>query len=183
MRLEALLDGTDCQVVGSTQDKDIKSLIYHSDEISAGSMFFAINGTETDGKKYIKKALEKGAIAIVTEECGAEILNAAAEYDAAVVLTADVRKALAEAMFGDGIAGPVYYDMIILGHAADREQHRRRIAPYSRISLPDDFAAIIPLERGHFRTLGVDDCGRFAANQMNLCHNNASKLDFVLFCI
>ena len=65
MKLKILTDLLpDCRICGSTE-KDVKSIVYHSDKATPGSLFFAVNGQLDDGRKYIEKAIEKGAETIV----------------------------------------------------------------------------------------------------------------------
>lgn len=47
---------------------DIKGIAYHSDRVQTDYIYVAIKGYITDGHKYVKKAEEKGAIAIIVEE-------------------------------------------------------------------------------------------------------------------
>jgi UDP-N-acetylmuramoyl-L-alanyl-D-glutamate--2,6-diaminopimelate ligase len=54
------------EVIGSA-DVEISSLHFDSRLSVTGSLFFAIRGTGTDGHLFIDKAIEKGAIAIVSE--------------------------------------------------------------------------------------------------------------------
>ena len=58
MNLFALLDSMDYQILGETKDKEIKSLAYHSKDAREGSVFFALEGRDTDGKLYMPQAFE-----------------------------------------------------------------------------------------------------------------------------
>lgn len=49
-------------------DLEITGLCLDSRLVQAGNLFFALKGTQEDGKKYIQHAIEKGAAAILTEE-------------------------------------------------------------------------------------------------------------------
>ena len=66
MKLSALLNSLDYQVIQGTVDKDIEKLVYHSDEAGLGSLFFAAEGYNVDGKSYIRDAVSKGAGTVVT---------------------------------------------------------------------------------------------------------------------
>ncbi|MCP4130193.1 MAG: UDP-N-acetylmuramoyl-L-alanyl-D-glutamate--2,6-diaminopimelate ligase [bacterium] len=57
----------------------INSLIYDSREVKKGSLFFALKGIHTDGHKYINKAIEMGAVAIVHSD-NLESYNPAIDY-------------------------------------------------------------------------------------------------------
>ena len=54
------------QVVGTT-DIEINALHFDSRKVNEGSLFIAVNGTQTDGHQYIKSTLENGASAVVCE--------------------------------------------------------------------------------------------------------------------
>ena len=45
----------------------IEALTYDSRTVSAGSCFFAVRGTQSDGHDYIERAVEAGAVAVVCE--------------------------------------------------------------------------------------------------------------------
>lgn len=101
MRLDVLFDGLDSRIVCGTPDKDAKALVYHSDKVTAGSAFFAINGAENHGKDFLEKAASLGAELLVTDEEGEEIDNTLRNlnqrYGITGVRVKNVRKALASA--------------------------------------------------------------------------------------
>lgn len=51
----------------------IKGIANHTDNIREGYLYVAIKGYLTDGHKYIEKAIEKGAVAIIVEDFREEI--------------------------------------------------------------------------------------------------------------
>ena len=66
MRLEKILNGV--QVLEKTaEDREIGALRYDSRQVQNGDVFVAITGYETDGHKFIPKAIEQGAAVIVCE--------------------------------------------------------------------------------------------------------------------
>ncbi|WP_394272521.1 UDP-N-acetylmuramoyl-L-alanyl-D-glutamate--2,6-diaminopimelate ligase, partial [Butyricicoccus sp.] len=67
MKLEKILGGVD--IVEQTADAacEIGELKYDSRQVQSGDVFVAITGFETDGHKYIGKAIELGAGVIVCE--------------------------------------------------------------------------------------------------------------------
>jgi len=70
MRFEELLRG--CEVVRRAgPDAAIGALEYDSRRVGAGSLFLAMQGGTTDGNRYIAKALEEGAAAVVTDSAAA----------------------------------------------------------------------------------------------------------------
>ncbi len=54
-------------IVGNT-DKDIKGINIDSRKIEQGHLFVAMKGTQTDGHKFIEKAIELGASAVLLED-------------------------------------------------------------------------------------------------------------------
>lgn len=87
MKLQELLKGV--AVLSSTADgeAEIGEVRYDSRAVGKGDLFVAIRGYATDGHKYIEKALEQGAAAVVCEE---------APEGAPAVVVENSRKALAE---------------------------------------------------------------------------------------
>lgn len=87
MKLQELLKGV--IVLSSTADSEaeIGEVRYDSRAVGKGDLFVAIRGYATDGHKYIEKALEQGAAAVVCEE---------APEGAPAVVVENSRKALAE---------------------------------------------------------------------------------------
>ena len=67
MKLQELLKGV--AVLSSTADgeAEIGEVRYDSRAVGKGDLFVAIRGYATDGHKYIEKALEQGAAAVVGE--------------------------------------------------------------------------------------------------------------------
>ncbi len=55
------------EVIGAT-DCVVEKLAFDSREVVAGTLFFALKGTQTDGHKFIEKAIEQGASAIVYQD-------------------------------------------------------------------------------------------------------------------
>lgn len=49
-------------------DIEIKGIANHTDKVKEGYLFVAIKGFITDGHKYIDKAIEKGAVAVIVED-------------------------------------------------------------------------------------------------------------------
>ena len=86
MKLQELLKGV--AVLSSTADgeAEIGEVRYDSRAVGKGDLFVAIRGYATDGHKYIEKALEQGAAAVVCEE---------APEGAPAVVVENSRKALA----------------------------------------------------------------------------------------
>lgn len=92
MRLLDLISGLEGLHLVRDGNEDIGGLAYHSQRVSPGDLFVAIEGYETDGHLYISEAVERGAVAIVAGE-GREIPEGLGKI--ALVRAADTRLALA----------------------------------------------------------------------------------------
>lgn len=68
MKLKNLLNSIEHIVLYGNTNIDISSVEYDSRKVTAGSLFVAIKGYETDGHLYIQKAIDAGARAIVLED-------------------------------------------------------------------------------------------------------------------
>ena len=55
------------EIIGS-EDVDVASVNIDSRKVAAGGLFIAMRGTQADGHKFIPKAVEQGAVAVVCEE-------------------------------------------------------------------------------------------------------------------
>lgn len=69
MKLDELLHKADlkCRDIRGNVNVDISDLNIDSRKVAPGDMFVAIKGSVTDGHKYISKAIELGAVAVVCE--------------------------------------------------------------------------------------------------------------------
>ncbi len=67
----------------------VTCLITDSRRVVPGALFFAIGGLRTDGNLYAEEAVDRGAVAVVTEK------NLGAHFPADFIQVADVRKTLA----------------------------------------------------------------------------------------
>ena len=68
MKLQELLKNVAVKNSTAAQDIEIKEVSYDSRAVQPGDLFVAIRGYATDGHKYIAKAMEQGAAAVVCEE-------------------------------------------------------------------------------------------------------------------
>src|SRR5579862_8302611 len=91
MKLGDVLNGLPILHSGASPSQEISSLTYNSREAQPGTLFFAIHGEKADGHLYIPQALEKGAVAIVSER------PAPPELAAKWIQVASIRRALAGA--------------------------------------------------------------------------------------
>ena len=67
MKLIDLLQNIDVLETNVELNTEITDIVYDSRKVNAGSLFVAVTGFVTDGNRYIPMALEKGAVAVVTQ--------------------------------------------------------------------------------------------------------------------
>ena len=67
MKLEALLEQLDYEVLGGSLDREIASLEYDSRKVGKDSLFVCLTGFRADGHAYIPAAVAAGAGALVVE--------------------------------------------------------------------------------------------------------------------
>ncbi|MCK4671054.1 MAG: UDP-N-acetylmuramoyl-L-alanyl-D-glutamate--2,6-diaminopimelate ligase [Candidatus Aegiribacteria sp.] len=67
MKLQCLLEAADIIVSDEMRELEVSSIEEDSREVSRGSLFVAVTGFDTDGHQYVGQALERGAVAVVTE--------------------------------------------------------------------------------------------------------------------
>ena len=67
MKLNDLLRGLDGLEIGLEAGSEVTSLAYDSRQVERGSLFFAIQGEKADGHTFVPQALDRGAVAVVSE--------------------------------------------------------------------------------------------------------------------
>ena len=67
MKLNELLKNVEVLNVLGDIEVEITGVNIDSRKIEKGHLFIAIPGTQTDGHKYIPKAIEQGAVAVLCE--------------------------------------------------------------------------------------------------------------------
>lgn len=89
VRLNGLLKEIDAISVKNLNNSGVRALVWDSRQVVSGSVFFAIRGKKSDGNEFISEAIQRGAIAIVTDTPG--------NYSSVTtVVVKDVRIALAK---------------------------------------------------------------------------------------
>lgn len=89
MKFTSILDSIHClSVTGSTDDVEIDSVCFDSRKADSGSVFCALPGVQVDGNKFVSKAIESGARAIISEQ------SYPADNDAVWVQVKDAREAM-----------------------------------------------------------------------------------------
>ena len=91
MRVAKLLRGVELRAATTHGDLAISALAYDSRQVRPGTLFFAIRGEKTDGNKFLADAVERGAVAIVSEQVNSETSLAQLPW----IQVADARKAMA----------------------------------------------------------------------------------------
>ena len=99
MKLGQLIRNINCKIVQGCADTEVNAVQYDSRKVGRGDLFVCITGFQTDGHKYAKSAVEKGASVIVAEHMAEGMENSGA----AIVITENTRKALA-------LISAAYYD-------------------------------------------------------------------------
>ncbi len=94
MELKKILQGIEDIKAKGSLDIEVKDLTNDSRKVEKDSMFIAVKGFETDGHKYIKEAIKKGATVIMVEE-GADIKELLQLDEITILMVKDTRKALA----------------------------------------------------------------------------------------
>jgi len=89
MQLKALLAKVPTVMTVGSADRDITAICYDSRRVQKNSLFVAMSGEKADGNSYIEEAIERGAVAIVTEE-------EQTQPRATIVIVQNARQALAD---------------------------------------------------------------------------------------
>ncbi len=150
MQLKALLTKIPAVLVVGSADREIASIEYDSRRVQKNSLFVAIPGTKVDGNAYIDAAIEKGAVAIVTE-------HEQAQPKATLIVVPNARQALADlaaefyerpsqALKVAGITGTngKTTTAFLLKHACDAVQQRAGLIGTIRYEIGD---RILPAPR------------------------------------
>jgi UDP-N-acetylmuramoyl-L-alanyl-D-glutamate--2,6-diaminopimelate ligase len=75
-RLAEVFSETGAIVPAGTHALEIQNIVYDSRKAVMGSLFFALHGTKEDGNRYIRAAIERGAVAIASESAAPTDLDA-----------------------------------------------------------------------------------------------------------
>jgi UDP-N-acetylmuramoyl-L-alanyl-D-glutamate--2,6-diaminopimelate ligase len=68
MRLSELFSEAEIASISARNDAEISGIAYDSRKAAADSIFFALKGEKDDGSRYIADALNRGAIAVASEQ-------------------------------------------------------------------------------------------------------------------
>ncbi|ARC85274.1 UDP-N-acetylmuramyl-tripeptide synthetase family protein [Clostridium argentinense CDC 2741] len=89
MNLNKLLKNFQFELLNGSLDIEINNIQYDSRKINKGDVFFCIEGLTLDGHKYIKSAIDKGAVAIIVQK------EVQSYENVTLIKVKDTRKALA----------------------------------------------------------------------------------------
>lgn len=89
MKLKSILYNIKYELISGDLNTEITNINYDSREVKGGGLFFCIEGYKSDGHKFIGKAVENGAAAIVCTKVPKEMPNCT------VIKVYDGRKAMA----------------------------------------------------------------------------------------
>ncbi|MBU3176375.1 UDP-N-acetylmuramoyl-L-alanyl-D-glutamate--2,6-diaminopimelate ligase [Clostridium estertheticum] len=89
MKLRKIMENINFNLIKGDIDIDIKKIQYDSRKVKKGDVFFAIEGYNLDGHKYIQSAINNGAVAVV---CQKDIEDG---LDIVVIKVEDARRTLA----------------------------------------------------------------------------------------
>ncbi len=90
MRIESLLSVIQPMTVSGPTDPDIAGIAYDSRQVRPGYLFVALRGGREDGARFIEDAIQRGAVAVVSET------SIRARRDVTHLRVEDARRALAE---------------------------------------------------------------------------------------
>ncbi len=93
LTLAEVFSGTGAIVAAGTHALEIQNIVYDSRKAVMGSLFFALQGAKEDGNRYIREAIERGAVAIASESAAPTDLDANVVW----VRVPESRKSLATA--------------------------------------------------------------------------------------
>ena len=97
MRLTELINGIKAiQVAGNVQNEDVTGVEYDSRNVKKNSIFVAVQGFTTDGRKFIPDALSRGAIAVILDKNNIIPEELFKHNNAVKILVNNSRVALAE---------------------------------------------------------------------------------------
>ena len=76
MQLSEIIRGVELSSRTGDQDPGIRKITFDSRQVEAGDLFVAIAGQQADGHKYMDRAIQSGAAAVVCQDPGQTSLSA-----------------------------------------------------------------------------------------------------------
>ena len=93
VKLSAVLEGVETSVPAAAGDLDIRQVSCDSRKVEPRALFFALHGAKADGNAFIRDAVARGAVAIVSEDASPAALPSSITW----IRVREARKALAMA--------------------------------------------------------------------------------------
>lgn len=93
VKLSALFEGAETSVPAAAGDLDIRQVSCDSRKVEPRALFFALHGAKADGNAFIRDAVARGAVAIVSEDASPAALPTSITW----IRVREARKALAMA--------------------------------------------------------------------------------------
>ena len=93
MKLRDLLEGTEVRVGASAGELEIRRVTCDSRKAEPRALFFALHGAKVDGNEFIRDAVSRGAVAIVSEDAAPVSIPSSVAW----IQVREARKALAVA--------------------------------------------------------------------------------------
>ena len=93
--LATLLTGVPYRLMAGHLDCAVQALTADSRQVTAGTVFVAIRGQQTDGHRFLDAALDQGATALVVEDLTPQLLQRVQAQGQTVVQVQQSRRALA----------------------------------------------------------------------------------------
>ncbi len=93
MKLRDLLEGTEVRVGASAGELEIRRVTCDSRKAEPRALFFALHGAKVDGNEFIRDAVSRGAVAIVSEDAAPVSIPSSVTW----IQVREARKALAVA--------------------------------------------------------------------------------------
>ncbi|MGC1414195.1 MAG: UDP-N-acetylmuramoyl-L-alanyl-D-glutamate--2,6-diaminopimelate ligase [Candidatus Acidiferrum sp.] len=93
MKLRDLLEGTEARVGASAGELEIRRVTCDSRKAEPRALFFALHGAKADGNEFIRDAVSRGAVAIVSEDAAPASIPSSVAW----IQVREARKALAVA--------------------------------------------------------------------------------------
>ena len=91
MKLSAVLEGVEASVPPSAADVDIRHVACDSRKVQLRTLFFALHGAKADGNTFVRDAVGRGAVAIVSEDTAPALMPSTIAW----IRLKEARKALA----------------------------------------------------------------------------------------
>ncbi|MGC0771693.1 MAG: UDP-N-acetylmuramoyl-L-alanyl-D-glutamate--2,6-diaminopimelate ligase [Candidatus Acidiferrum sp.] len=91
MKLRDLLEGTETRVSPTAEGMEIRNVTCDSRKVQPRALFFALHGAKADGNAFIRDAVSRGAVAIVSEDAAPASIPASVAW----IQVREARKALA----------------------------------------------------------------------------------------